>query len=100
MKIKLKFPFTNAGGQRIEEVTMRRPKRGDMKAADKYSKDEAEQEDFLFARLVGLVLEDMDQIDLADSKVLVATFQAMVAGGDGSVAAGRGVADDPAAAAV
>ncbi|MET0264717.1 MAG: phage tail assembly protein [Duganella sp.] len=100
MEITLKFPFTNAAGQHIDKVTMRRAKRGDMKAADKHSKDEGEQEDFLFARLIGLTLEDMDRIDLADSKVLVATFQAMVAGGDGAAAAGRGAAEHPAAAAV
>ena len=49
-----------------------------MKAAAKYSKDEGEQEDFLFAQITGLTLEDIDQLDLADSKALTDTFRSMV----------------------
>lgn len=76
--IQLKYPFKNAAGQRIEALVMRRGKRADAKAADKYSKDPAEQEDFLFARLTGLTLEDIDQLDLADSKSLTDSFRKMV----------------------
>lgn len=78
MELPLKHPFSNAAGQRIEKLAVRRPKRADMKAAAKYSKDEGEQEDFLFALITGLTLEDIDQLDLADSKVLQDTFRGMV----------------------
>lgn len=78
MELTLKHPFTNAAGQRIEKLTVRRAKRADMKAAAKYSKDEGEQEDFLFAKITGLTLEDIDQLDLADSKALTDTFRSMV----------------------
>ena len=78
MELTLKHPFTNAAGQRIEKLTVRRAKRADMKAAAKYSKDDAEQEDFLFAQITGLTLEDIEQLDLADSKVLTDTFRSMV----------------------
>lgn len=78
MELPLKHPFTNAAGQRIEKLTVRRAKRADMKAAAKYSKDEAEQEDFLFAQITGLTLEDIDQLDLADSKALTDSFRSMV----------------------
>lgn len=78
MDITLKFPFTTAAGQRIEKLTIRRAKRADMKAAAKYSKDEGEQEDFLFAQITGLTLEDIDQLDLADSRTLQDTFREMV----------------------
>jgi hypothetical protein len=78
MEITLKHPFTNAAGQRIEKLTVRRAKRADMKAAAKHSKDEAEQEDFLFSRITGLTLEDIDQLDLADSRSLQDTFRQMV----------------------
>jgi len=78
MELTLKHPFTNAAGQRIEKLTVRRAKRADMKAAAKYSKDEAEQEDFLFAQITGMTLEDIDQLDLADSKALQDTFREMV----------------------
>jgi hypothetical protein len=78
MELILKHPFTNAAGQRIEKLTVRRAKRADMKAATKYSKDEGEQEDFLFAQITGLTLEDIDQLDLADSKALTDSFRSMV----------------------
>lgn len=78
MELPLKHPFTNAAGQRIEKLTVRRAKRADMKAAAKYSKDEADQEDFLFAQITGLTLEDIDELDLADSKALQDSFRSMV----------------------
>lgn len=75
--IPLKFPI-QSGGTRIEKLTMRRGTRKDMKAAHKYSQDEADQEDFLFSRLCGVTLEDIDALDLADSKALQDAFRAMV----------------------
>lgn len=78
MELPLKHPFTNAAGQQIEKLTVRRAKRADMKAAAQYSKDDAEQEDFLFARITGLAIEDIEQLDLADSKALTDTFRSMV----------------------
>lgn len=100
MHIPLKFPFTNAAGQRIESLTLRRGKRGDMKAAAKFSKDDADQEDFLFARLTGLTLEDIDQLDLADSKTLQDAFRGMVDGREDTEATGRSTADGIADSAV
>lgn len=78
VELILKHPFINAAGQRIEKLTIRRGKRADMKAAAKFSKDDADQEDFLFARITGLTLEDIDQLDLADSKSLQDMFRNMV----------------------
>ncbi|KMN33073.1 MULTISPECIES: phage tail assembly protein [Chromobacterium] len=85
--LKLQFPFTNAAGERIESLTITRLKRGDLKAAHQHSKDDADQEDFLFARMTGLLLEDIDQLDIADSRVLADCFRAMVGGGDGAAEA-------------
>lgn len=93
MKLTLKRPFTNAAGQRIESLTVRRAKRIDMKAAAKYSKDEGEQEDFLFAQITGMTLEDIEQLDLADSKVLQDFFRSMVDDRGGAAAAGRSAPD-------
>ena len=79
--IPLKYPFASASGQRIESLTiLRRAKRGDMKAAAKYSKDEGDQEDFLFARITGMTIEDIEQLDIADSKALSDRFRDMLAG--------------------
>ena len=77
VEITLKYPI-QSGGKRTERLTMRRGTRADMKAAAKHSKDEGEQEDFLFARLTGLTLEDIDAMDLADSKALQDAFRDMV----------------------
>lgn len=44
VEITLKYPI-QAGGKRIERLTMRRSTRADMKAAAKHSKDEGEQQD-------------------------------------------------------
>ncbi len=99
VKIPLKFPFTNAAGQRIEKLEMRRGKRGDMKAAQKHSQDEMEQEDFLLARLTSMTLEDIDQLDLADSKVITDTFRGMVSDGGDVRSVGRDAASDATAVA-
>ena len=74
----LKHPFTNAAGQRIETLPVKRLKRSDLKAASKHSSDDAEQEDFLFARMIGLTIEDIEQFDIADSKALQDMFRTMV----------------------
>lgn len=76
----LKFPFTNAAGVRIERLDMRRLKRQDLKAAMQFSKDDVDQEDFLLARLSGLTMEDIGQLDIADSKALTDFFRRMAEG--------------------
>ena len=75
--IALKHPFTAPDGKRIESVTMRRPKRKDIKLAQKFSKDDVDQEDFLFARLTGLTIEDLDELDAQDSAALQDSFRSM-----------------------
>ncbi|MBM2885677.1 phage tail assembly protein [Chromobacterium amazonense] len=82
MQIKLQYPFTNAAGQRIEALDIRRLKRADLKAASQHSQDDADQEDFLFARMTGLTLEDIDQLDIADSRALADSFRDMVGGAE------------------
>ncbi|QOK91985.1 phage tail assembly protein [Ralstonia pseudosolanacearum] len=76
----LKFPFTTAAGVRVESIEMRRLKRQDLKAAMKYSKDDVDQEDFLLARLSGLTMEDIGELDIADSKALTDFFRGMAEG--------------------
>lgn len=78
MELNLKHPFTSAAGTRIEKLEIKRLKRGDLKAASRHSKEDAEQEDFLFARMTGLTLEDLEQLDVADSKSLTDIFRQMV----------------------
>ena len=98
--MKLQYPFTNGAGQHIESVEIKRLKRSDLKAAHKHSQDDADQEDFLFARMTGLTLEDIDQLDIADSKTLSDSFRDMVSPGAVPEAAGRVPAAGAEAAAV
>lgn len=87
----LKFPFTSSTGQRIEAVPIRRLKRKDLMAAHNFApKDEGAQEDFLFARMTGLTLEDLADLDIADSGKLSEVFREMAGGGDLAAVLGRG----------
>jgi len=71
----LKHPFTNAAGVRVERLALRRARRADLRAASQFSRDEFEQETFLFARLSGHTMEDLDMLDLEDNNQLVARFR-------------------------
>ena len=86
MEIQLKHPFTTAAGQHIKVVQMRRPKVKDLKAASAVSSKEADQEVALLARLTGLTVEDMEEMDLTDYGRLQTTFRAMVGSAGESVA--------------
>lgn len=76
--IPLKHPFNNAAGERIESLTLRRAKRKDLTAAARYSKEDVEQETFVFARLTGRTMEDIEELDAADNKALQESFRKMV----------------------
>jgi len=87
----LKYPITSAAGVRIEQVSLRRARRADMRAAHKFSRDEFEQDTFLLARLAGLTMEDIDALDLEDNNELVQRFRGMLgrsAAQPGDLAAG------------
>ena len=75
--ITLKHPVTNAAGQKITALTVRRPTRKDLKLSQKSSKDEVEMEDLLFSRLTGLPIEDLDMLDVEDNRQLVDCFRKM-----------------------
>lgn len=93
LSIPLKFPFTNALGARVESLPIKRLKRKDLAAAHNFSpKDEAAQEDFLFAKMTGLAVEDLGELDIADSKVVTEVFREMAGGGDIAVVLGRSAA--------
>ncbi|UOO82768.1 phage tail assembly protein [Uruburuella testudinis] len=70
----LKYPVRLPTGQMLTEVTLRRARVGDIRAVSHLSGD-SEQELAIFARLTGLVPEDLDMLDIADYKVLQETFR-------------------------
>ncbi len=71
--VKLKYPVKLATGQMLEQVTLRRLRVGDLRAVSHLT-NEAEQELALFARMTGMVPEDLDCLDLADWKQMQETF--------------------------
>lgn len=75
-EIKLKYPVRLATGEMLEKLTLRRPKVGDIRSAAHLATD-AEQELFIFARLTGLVPEDLDTLDFADYKEIQRVFRLM-----------------------
>ncbi|URL01240.1 phage tail assembly protein [Avibacterium sp. 20-126] len=63
--ISLDYPITDGEGKTITELHLRRAKAKDLRAAQS-QKNEADQEFFLVARLTGLVMEDVGELDVAD----------------------------------
>lgn len=90
LHIPLKFPFKSAAGETISKLSIRRLKRKDIAAAQQHSKDDVVIEDHLLARMTGLTMEDLGELDVADNKTLTEVFREVVGGGDGSDVLGRG----------
>ena len=72
--VKLKYPVKLATGQMLEQVRLRRLRVGDLRAVSHLT-NEAEPELALFARMTGMVPEDLDCLDLADWKQMQETFR-------------------------
>ena len=93
LSIPLKFPFTSAAGVYLTSLPITRLKRKDIGKAQAYSKDDGKQEDFLFAKMTGMTIEDLDDLDIADSKTVTEVFRGMAEGGDLAALLGRSAAD-------
>lgn len=91
LSIPLKFPFTSAAGVKISSLPITRLKRKDISAAQTHTKDEAAMEDFLLAKMTGVTIEDLMDLDIADSKTVVEVFREMAGGGDLAAILGRSV---------
>ncbi|MCO7612869.1 phage tail assembly protein [Pseudomonas chlororaphis] len=89
LSIPLKFPFTSAAGVKISSLPITRLKRKDISAAQTHTKDEAAMEDFLLAKMTGLTIEDLMDLDIADSKTVSEVFREMAGGGDLAAVLGR-----------
>ena len=74
--INLQHPVTLATGQKLTQLTLRRPCVGDLRAVAQLGND-VEQEIALFARLAGLVPEDVDLLDFADYQAIQDWFRTL-----------------------
>lgn len=99
LHIPLKFPVKSPTGETITRLPIKRLKRKDLSFAQKNFQGDAATEDYLVAQMVGLTLEDLDELDLADSKTVSEVFREVVDGGDGSTVLGRSAAASAAPAA-
>lgn len=100
LHIPLKFPFKTAAGQALTRLPINRVKRKDITVAQaSFGKDEVGVENYLTARMVGLTVEDLEELDIADSSTVTLVFQEVARGGDGSEVLGRGAVDGAAPAA-
>ncbi|MEO8644797.1 phage tail assembly protein [Pseudomonas sp.] len=93
LSIPLKFPFTTAAGTRLTSLPVTRLKRKDIGKAQDYSKDEGVIEDFLLAKMTGMTIEDLNDLDIADSKTVTEVFRGMADGRDLAALLGRSVVD-------
>ena len=93
LSIPLKFPFTTAAGDRLTALPVTRLKRKDIGKAQDYSKDEGVIEDFLLAKMTGMTIEDLGDLDIADSKTGTEVFRGMANGEDLAALLGRSAAD-------
>ena len=71
--VPLEYPFTHDGTE-YTELTMRRPKVRDDKAARRAEKNAADQECRLFANLCEITPAVIEELDLADYKRLQDAF--------------------------
>ena len=80
IKYPLKYPFTSGAGTKVESFNIRRLNRADLRKAQAFSKNDSDQENYLLAAMTGSVMEDLDHVDLADSKALADFFRNLVDG--------------------
>ncbi len=100
LSIPLKFPFKNGLGELVKSLPITRLKRKDIAAAQSHSKNDADVEDHLAAKMTGLTLEDLGELDIADSKTVTEVFREMAGGGDLAAVLGRSTTASAADAAV
>ncbi len=93
LNIPLKFPYTTAAGTRVTSLPVTRLKRKDIGKAQAYSKDDAVVEDFLLAKMTSMTVEDLGDLDIADSKTVTEVFRGMVDGRDLAALLGRSAVD-------
>ena len=63
--ITLKHPFKDGLGNEVTEIAVRRAKVRDIRRMNE-KKTDAEKETFLLSEITGLMIEDMDLMDIAD----------------------------------
>jgi Ni,Fe-hydrogenase III large subunit len=66
MKIKLREKVKLTSGELVNEIEIKEPTRGDLKAIQ-HIKGDLEKDDLLISRLTGISLSELDKMVVADS---------------------------------
>lgn len=79
----LQFPYKTAAGEVLKTLAVRHLTVSDLRLVKRQFKDAGDWDEGLIARMCGLVVEDLDGMDLRDYQALSARFQKMagLAGG-------------------
>lgn len=94
MELKLNHPYTNAAGQKLEKLTLRRLKVKDLRAMTEQAGESSGKMELLgVARMANMVPEDLDEMDAADYQVLKGRFLGLLGIGDAPVV-GDGIAGE------
>ncbi|MGF6098899.1 phage tail assembly protein [Pseudomonas sp. 18175] len=91
--LTLKFPFKSAAGVQLETLPIKRVKRKDISACQALTKDESVLEDMIIAKIFNLTLEDLGELDIADSKSATEVLREMSNGRDLAEVLGRSTVD-------
>ncbi|MDD2105711.1 phage tail assembly protein [Pseudomonas asiatica] len=93
LNFTLQFPVSAGTGDKLTSLPITRLKRKDLAKAQRNAQgDEAQMEDHLVAKMLGITLEDLGEFDIADSKRASDLFREMVGGGDLATVLGRSAA--------
>jgi len=79
-KITLDYPV-EIGGEKTKELTMRRCKVRDQKAAGKAGNTDEEKETILFANLCSVTPEFLDELDMLDYQKVQETYESFLSPG-------------------
>lgn len=71
----LQFPYKTAGGEVLEQLTLHTLTVGDLRKVKRQFKDSGEWDEGLVARMCGLVVEDLEGMDLRDYQILSGRFR-------------------------
>ena len=79
LTVTLKHPFENGIGEKVTEITLRRPKARDFREIQKEYPGNADLQGFSLAqKLSGLVPEDFDEVDGEDFQAIGTKIAAIV----------------------
>lgn len=79
----LKFPYKTAAGEVLEQLALRKLTVGDLRAVKRQFTDVGDRDEALVARMCGLVIEDLEGMDLRDYQELSARFRKSAGLADG-----------------